>query len=65
MLKNKILKAYVYSGKYDLADIFFLYHCPAFKDYGIDEKYWFEHLKPLSVNEQNKNLVTQTNLTKK
>ena len=65
MLKNKILKAYVDSGKYDLADIFFLYHCPAFKDYGIDEKYWFEHLKPLSVNEQNKNLVTQTNLTKK
>lgn len=34
---------------YDLADIFFLYHCPAFKDYGITEEYWFNHLKNLPV----------------
>lgn len=47
MLKNKYLKAYVDSGKYDLADIFFDYHSPAFKDYGIDTKFWQEELKPL------------------
>lgn len=29
MLKNKYLKSYIDSGKYDLADIFFLYHMPA------------------------------------
>lgn len=50
MLENKYLKAYVDSGKYDLADIFFLYHMPAFKDYGIDEKFWYDKLKPLKIN---------------
>ena len=52
MLKNKYLKAYVDSGKYDLADIFFLYHMPAFKDYGIDEEYWFNNLKHLQIAEE-------------
>ncbi len=47
MLDNKYLKAYVESGKYDLADIFFLYHMPAFKEFGIDENYWYTKLKPL------------------
>lgn len=50
MLENKYLKAYVDSGKYDLADIFFLYHSPAFKEFGIDENYWYSHLKSLEVN---------------
>lgn len=49
MLKNKYLKAYVDSNKYDLDDMFFLYHMPAFKDFGIDEKYWFENLKHLNI----------------
>lgn len=46
MLENKILKAYVDEGK-DIADIFFLYHMPAYEEFGIDEKYWYEHLKNL------------------
>ncbi len=51
MLDNKHLKAYVESGKYDLADIFFLYHMAAFKDYGIDEDYWYTRLKPLQIGD--------------
>ena len=49
MLKNKELKRYVDSGKYDLADIFFMYHMPYFKNFGIDEKYWYTKLKPLNI----------------
>ncbi len=49
MLDNKYLKAYVDSGKYDLADIFFLYHMPAFKEFGIDENYWYTKLKTLKL----------------
>ena len=45
MLKHKSLKAYVDSGKYDLADIFFLYHSAAFKEFGIDENFWLSMLK--------------------
>lgn len=45
MLKNKYLKSYIDSGKYDLADIFFLYHMPAYEKFGIDQNYWFSHLK--------------------
>ena len=52
MLDNKYLKAYVDSGRYDLADIFFLYHMPTFKDYGIDEEYWFTKLKPLEIDNE-------------
>lgn len=52
MLNNKYLKAYVESGKYDLADIFFLYHMPAFKEYGIDEDFWYNKLKPLQISTQ-------------
>lgn len=50
MLENKYLKAYVDSGKYDLADIFFLYHLPAFREFGIDENYWYSHLKSLKID---------------
>ncbi len=50
MLENKILKEYVVSGKYDLADIFFLYHMPAYESFGIDENFWFSTLKPLKLN---------------
>ncbi len=53
MLENKKLKTFVESGKYDLADIFFLYHLPAYKDYGIDEEFWFKNLKPLKINKKN------------
>ena len=49
MLKNKKLKEYVESEKYDLADIFFLFHMHAFERYGITEEYWFKVLKPLNV----------------
>ena len=49
MLKNKKVKEFVDSGKYDLADIFFLYHLPAFEEFGIDEEYWFAKLKNLPV----------------
>jgi len=53
MLKNKKLKEYVDSGKYDLADIFFLFHMPAYERFGIDEKYWFNHLKNIKTVEIN------------
>lgn len=49
MLKNERVKCLVEDGRYDLADIFFLYHMPAFKEYGIDEDYWFTKLKPLKI----------------
>lgn len=50
MLKNKKLKEYVDSGKYDLADIFFLFHKSAYEKFGIDEEYWFNELKRLKIN---------------
>ena len=53
MLENKYLKAYVDDGKYDLADIFFLFHMKAYKDFGIDEQYWFSKLKPMNVRSNN------------
>ena len=59
MLSNKYLKAFVESGKYDLADIFFLYHMSAFKDYGIDEEYWYKHLKPLKLPQAKNELDKQ------
>ncbi len=49
MLHNQKLKTYVQSGKYDLADIFFLYHMDSYKSFGMDEKYWFTNLKPLNI----------------
>ncbi len=52
MLQNKKVKEFVESGQYDLADIFFLYHKPAFEGFGIDEKYWFNHLKSLDIGVQ-------------
>lgn len=55
MLNNKKVKAFVESGEYDLADIFFFYHMPAFKDFGIDENYWYNHLKPLPVRPSKSN----------
>lgn len=57
MLENKYLKAYVDSGKYDLADIFFLYHMPAYKEFGIDEKYWFNNLKKIEMCDTEKNIL--------
>ena len=45
MLKNKKLKELVDKKVYDLADIFFLFHLPAFENFGIDEKFWFNVLK--------------------
>ena len=51
MLKNKQLKEFVDSKKYDLADIFFLYHMHAFAPFGIDENYWFTTLKHLPVDD--------------
>ena len=47
MLKNKFVKSAVEQCKYDLADIFFFYHLPAYKQFGIDGDFWFEKLKPL------------------
>ncbi len=49
MLQNKLLKNFVDAGKYDLADIFFIYHMPAYSYLGIDENYWFNNLKPLKI----------------
>lgn len=49
MLENKLLKEYVECGKYDLADIFFLFHKHAFEDFGIDEEYWFSKLKKMKI----------------
>lgn len=65
MLKNKLLKAYVDSGKYDLADIFFLFHSPAFREYGINEEYWFKHLKPLAVEPEKQVVKTNSPALKK
>ncbi len=50
MLKNKKLKAYVDEGKYDLSDIFFIYHLPAYEYLGIDENFWFKKLKKLKID---------------
>ena len=52
MLRNKKLQEFVESGKYDLADIFFIYHKPAFESFGVDEDYWYKHLKPLKISNQ-------------
>lgn len=49
MLKNKKLKEFIDSGKYDLSDIFFMYHLPAYKKFGIDEKFWEDKLKHLDI----------------
>lgn len=57
MLKNNHLKTLVESKKYDLADIFFIYHLPAYKDFGIDEKLWFNVLKQIkTLNYQEKEI---------
>lgn len=50
MLENKYLKAYVDDSKYDLADVFFLFHIKAYRDFGIDEEYWFNKLKHLDCD---------------
>ena len=50
MLQNKKVDALVKAGKYDLADIFFIYHMPAYLPFGIDEEFWFKQLKPLKIN---------------
>ncbi len=50
MLKNKTLKWFVDQGKYDLADIFFIYHMPAYEYLGIDENFWFSTLKNLKID---------------
>lgn len=49
MLRNKLLKEYIDFGKYDVADIFFLFHLPAYEEYGIDEEYWFNKLKNMDI----------------
>lgn len=49
MLRNKLLKEYIDYGKYDVADIFFLFHLPAYEEYGIDEEYWFNKLKNMDI----------------
>ena len=56
MLKNKKVKEFVDSGKYDLADIFFMYHLPAYKEFGIDEMYWNTKLKPMSIYDDEKKM---------
>jgi len=50
MYKQVRLKEYVDSGKYDLADIFFIFHKPAYEELGITEDYWFKTLKCLDVS---------------
>ena len=60
MLKNKYLKAYVDEGKYDLADMFFMFHMPAYKSFGINEKFWQEKLKRIKFSlEVAKDLLKQ------
>ena len=51
MLENERLKAYIDTGEYDIADIFFLFHLRAYEKYGIDEDYWFNHLKDLKIED--------------
>ena len=50
MLKNKRLKEYIDSRKYDLADIFFLWDLDCYEKYGITEEYWFKELKNLKTD---------------
>lgn len=50
MLKNKLLREYIEDGSYDLADIFFLFHSPAYEEFGIDEEYWFKRLKHINID---------------
>lgn len=49
MLENEKLKAFIDTGEYDLADIFFLFHLNAYRSYGIDEEYWFKYLKNIEI----------------
>ena len=49
MFVNKKFEALVKSKKYDLADIFFIYHKAAYEEYGIDENFWFNTLKKLKI----------------
>ena len=50
MLRNKRLKGYIDSGKYDLADIFFLWALDCYEKYGITEEYWFKELKNFKID---------------
>ena len=50
MLENKRLKEYIDSGKYDLADIFFLWDLSSYEEYGITEELWFKELKKLKID---------------
>ncbi len=49
MFANKKFEALAKSGKYDLADIFFIYHKSAYEKYGITEDFWFKTLKNLKI----------------
>lgn len=49
MLENERLKAYIDTGEYDIADIFFLFHLQAYEEFGINEDYWFSYLKDLKI----------------
>ena len=49
MLENERLKAYIDTGEYDIADIFFLFHLKAYEEFGVDEDYWFNYLKDLKI----------------
>ena len=49
MLENEVLKEYIDTGMYDIADIFFLFHLKAYEEFGIDENYWFNYLKDIKI----------------
>lgn len=49
MLENERLKAYIDTGEYDIADIFFLFHLKAYEEFGIDKDYWFNYLKDIKI----------------
>ena len=49
MLENEVLKEYIDTGMYDIADIFFLFHLKAYEEFGINEEYWFKYLKDMKI----------------
>jgi len=53
---NKKVNAMIDSGKYDLADIFFLFHMPAYVNFGITEDVWYNTIKPLKIGGSSKTI---------
>ncbi len=50
MLENEQFKKLYEQGKYDVADIFFLFHKNAYEPFGINYDFWKNNLKNLEID---------------